>query len=776
LRYLALLASLLPALTCAAAAPPRSETVAQALERLNSASLRFIYSTQLVPDSLRVEQAPLAGEPLAQARAILAAHGLTLVPVSATLYAVAANPRRGTPAVSAKITDTAPTAPSVADGRESISVTPTVEAIISAQRNPFGLKSADDGVLYSATRLSGQPVLGEDALISLTRMPGISQGDISGRLNIRGGGPDETLILLDGFPLRQPWHMPGYRGVLSIIDPGALRQVGLYQGAIPARYGDRMSGVLDLQTLAPLAEPRHSLGAGFLNGRWRSDTPLSPGSSNDLLIAARYGATGYLTKAMQPAAGNPRYGDVLARLRVVTEPDANLVFNALLSNDTLSMNRSGLDERSNMRSSSAYFWMQADHTLPLPHDEDARVSLWFGHTRFESGRDGVLNSQGLATGSLDEDRHADIWDLRLRLDWAWSTRHLLESGLNFTVGEATYRYDSAVSHTPELAAVLGVPTRNVQHTDVRADRRSGAAFVSDSWAIVPGLTAQLGLRLLFADSPDAAGISRWDPRLALAWEAAPATTLHAGWGRVHQVSDLTDLGPQRDASTEIVAQRTEYRLLGIDHMLREDTLLRVEAFDKSQLYLTPQLRNLLRSPSILPELSFDRMWFAPWAVEIRGVEMTLQQSLEHWRWSAAWAYSVRREVLGTAPLSDRRQRGALTVEVSPGAWLLSAAANYRDGQPTVTFARNELGGLVFGQYSQSRLSGALTVDLRAKWRYPLGDGSVSVIGQVNNLFNRASCCSEFAPLPGSPTDRPQLTLKKHGSLPAIPWLGVSWDF
>src|SRR5205814_1421435 len=97
---------------------------------------------------------------------------------------------------------------------------------------------------------------------------------------------------------------------LSLIDPGLVRQVTVYQGAIPARYGDRMSGVLDLQTLAPLQGPRNSVGVGFLNGRARTDLALpGEGSPNDLLLDARIGSTGYLLKALKPAAGNPHYAD-----------------------------------------------------------------------------------------------------------------------------------------------------------------------------------------------------------------------------------------------------------------------------------------------------------------------------------------------------------------------------------------------------------------------------------------------------------------------------------
>jgi outer membrane receptor for ferrienterochelin and colicin len=326
--------------------------------------------------------------------------------------------------------------------------------------------------------------------------------------------------------------------------------------------------------------------------------------------------------------------------------------------------------------------------------------------------------------------------------------------------------------------VLGVAASNAQSVSLDAERVNGAIYASDTWLMSPRLTAQLGMRLMSADRPDAEAISRWDPRVALAWQLAPETTLRTGWGRVHQIRDLTDIVPSQDGSLQLLPQRTDYYLLGADHLVDESTLLRIEGFHKSQLFLTPQQRNLLRSPSILPELSFDRVWLGPRSAFIRGVEITLQQQRDNWRWSGAWAYTARREAFagGLLPDWDRRQSGALSLEVNSRAWLLSAAVNYRDGLPSVAFATNQYGGLVFDQRRASRLADSLTMDLRAKWRRPLGDGTLAVIAQVSNLFNNSSCCSEFAPLANSPPGAPQLTLRRQGSLPAIPYFGLAWDF
>jgi hypothetical protein len=96
-------------------------------------------------------------------------------------------------------------------------------------------------------QMSNLPVLlGETDLIkSIQLLPGIS-GGLEGFSNfyVRGGGPDQNLILLDGVPLYNTQHLFGF---LSTFNNDALNNVDLYKGGFPARYGGRLSSVLDIQ-------------------------------------------------------------------------------------------------------------------------------------------------------------------------------------------------------------------------------------------------------------------------------------------------------------------------------------------------------------------------------------------------------------------------------------------------------------------------------------------------------------------------------------------------
>lgn len=88
-------------------------------------------------------------------------------------------------------------------------------------------------------------LLGEaDVLRTIQSMPGVSGGmEGSGGMNVRGGSPDQNLILLDGTPVFNSSHV---FGIFSVFNPDIVKNTDLYKGAFPARYGGRLSSVVDI--------------------------------------------------------------------------------------------------------------------------------------------------------------------------------------------------------------------------------------------------------------------------------------------------------------------------------------------------------------------------------------------------------------------------------------------------------------------------------------------------------------------------------------------------
>jgi outer membrane cobalamin receptor len=84
----------------------------------------------------------------------------------------------------------------------------------------------------------------QDVLKSIQLLPGIQSGtEGSSGIYVRGGGPDQNLILLDGVPVYNASHLFGF---FSVFNPDAVNKVSVIKGGFPARYGGRLSSVIDI--------------------------------------------------------------------------------------------------------------------------------------------------------------------------------------------------------------------------------------------------------------------------------------------------------------------------------------------------------------------------------------------------------------------------------------------------------------------------------------------------------------------------------------------------
>lgn len=149
------------------------------------------------------------------------------------------------------------------------------EAVVTA-RKEAGINSTNTGAIeMSKSLLENAPALfGEkDVLKVLQLLPGI-QGGTAGNSNIyvRGGGPDENLIMLDDIPLYNVSHM---MGIFSVFTPEAVKKVTLFKGSFPARYGGRVSSVIDVRTNDGNMKEFHGLvSVGLLSDRIHLEGPI----------------------------------------------------------------------------------------------------------------------------------------------------------------------------------------------------------------------------------------------------------------------------------------------------------------------------------------------------------------------------------------------------------------------------------------------------------------------------------------------------------------------
>ncbi len=129
--------------------------------------------------------------------------------------------------------------------RPNSSTIVTVE--VKARRNYLVPRTEGSVARLSAETIKKLPRLfGEsDPLRALQLLPGVQNGaEGSSALYVRGGSPDQNLILVDNIPLYSPTHLGGF---FSIIDPEGINAISLYKGGFPARYSGRLSSIVDIR-------------------------------------------------------------------------------------------------------------------------------------------------------------------------------------------------------------------------------------------------------------------------------------------------------------------------------------------------------------------------------------------------------------------------------------------------------------------------------------------------------------------------------------------------
>ncbi|WOD43794.1 TonB-dependent receptor [Hwangdonia lutea] len=150
------------------------------------------------------------------------------------------------------------------------------EVIITENIEKLSIKKPQMSVntLTSSTIKNIPVVLGEaDIIKAITLLPGVTNaGEASSGFNVRGGSADQNLILLDEAIIYNSSHLFGF---FSVFNPDAIKDLRLYKGGIPARYGGRVSSVLDIYQKEGNSKAFHlNGGIGIVASRLLAEGPI----------------------------------------------------------------------------------------------------------------------------------------------------------------------------------------------------------------------------------------------------------------------------------------------------------------------------------------------------------------------------------------------------------------------------------------------------------------------------------------------------------------------
>jgi len=207
------------------------------------------------------------------------------------------------------------------------------EVVVSSNRKSTNIKTPEMSVnKLSMTTIKKMPVvLGEvDVLKSLLLLPGVtSAGEGQSGFNVRGGGADQNLILLDEATIFNSSHVFGF---FSVFNPDAIKDLKLYKGGIPSRYGGRASSVLDIYQKDGNSNSFHMNGGiGLISSRLLAEGPIVK-DKGSFLVAGRT-SYAHLFLKFTDNENSASFYDLNAKLHYEVNPNNNLYISSYFGRD-----------------------------------------------------------------------------------------------------------------------------------------------------------------------------------------------------------------------------------------------------------------------------------------------------------------------------------------------------------------------------------------------------------------------------------------------------------
>jgi hypothetical protein len=166
--------------------------------------------------------------------------------------------------------------------RESLLKNVVVTASRNVHRNQMSIQTINIATIQKLPVIMGEI----DPLKTITLLPGIKNGgEASAGIYVRGGGPDQNLVLLDGVPVYNPNHLLGF---FSVFNGEAIKSVDVIKGGMPAEYGGRLSSVIAVEGRDGNKDSlKVSGGIGLISSRLSLEGPLIKGKSSFIISGRR---------------------------------------------------------------------------------------------------------------------------------------------------------------------------------------------------------------------------------------------------------------------------------------------------------------------------------------------------------------------------------------------------------------------------------------------------------------------------------------------------------
>jgi len=312
-----------------------------------------------------------------------------------------------------------------------------------------------------------------DIMRIVMSLPGVkSVGEVSSGFNVRGGATDQNLILFNDNTLYNPTHL---FGIFSAFNPDVVRDMELYKSSIPAKYGGRISSVLDIRNKEGSKNKYSgSMSLGLLTSRFNVEGPIVKEKSS-FLVGVRTTYSDWLLKQLPKKSG---YQDGTANFY-----DFNLSANHAFNNkNSIYINGYYSNDKFRFQNPEKYSYQNANASLKwrsiLKQNFTSVFSVGYDHYKYNT--ENVENT----AAAYKLDFAIDQGFAKADFSWYPTNDHVVNFGLNtlyYLLSPGTYKPYNNESIVKE----------NIMQKEKALE---SALYISDQWDITPEFSIDAGIR------------------------------------------------------------------------------------------------------------------------------------------------------------------------------------------------------------------------------------------------------------------------------------------
>jgi hypothetical protein len=366
-------------------------------------------------------------------------------------------------------------------------------------------------------------LMGEkDLFKSLQLLPGVqSAGEATSGFLVRGGQPDQNLVLMDEAIVYNPFHLAGY---VSVFNTDAIRSVTLYKGSFPARYGGRLSSIVDVSMKEGNNQEFHGKGGiGVISAHAMIEGPIIKERAS-FMIAARRSYVDLLIKPFQRFGREQGYQftDVNGKVNLRLSPQDRLYLSGYYGGDNL-VNDNIIPTVDTFR--SGVKWGNTTFTLRWNHLFGSRMfvntSVIYSDYTFRASQ--YSNGSGFQVQSGIRD-----WQVKSDFELTPAAAHHVTFG-------ASYQYHRFTPHaTNGSLQVLEVNPAQPRYV------HEAGVYLNDEWSLGPRFGVNVGLRAPLFWDPKGTVYYSLEPRATLKYQLDDNSSVKGGYTYMNQYSHLVN--------------------------------------------------------------------------------------------------------------------------------------------------------------------------------------------------------------------------------------------